>query len=203
MTSSARFSARIVAAAIASVLALGACGESSSQRPTGGEHLVVAAAPDGWTAHDQGAIELSTPASWTPFTPDAAEGAASTGSTSYGVRAPSAADGSGSGAFTVLSSKPKEDAAHASTTARRIALTTLGALDPVEEELSWPRAKAAAYLTYHAKLPMPSGPDVTFRYEVLVLDLAGGSQAVVTVVGPVSGYDGSDLHAVLATTTIA
>jgi len=203
MASPARVIVRFAAAAIAAVLVLGACGASSSERPTGGEHLVVASAPEGWTSHDLGAIKLSTPASLTPFTPDAAEGAASTGSTSYGVRAPSAADGSGSGAFTVLSSKPKEDAAHASTTARRIALTTLGALDPVEEELSWPGAKAAAYLTYHAKLPMPSGPDVTFRYEVLVLDLAGGSQAVVTVVGPVSGYDGSDLHAVLATTTIA
>ena len=61
---------------------------------------------------------------------------------------------------------------------------------------------AAAYLQYEADLPMPSGDDVRFRYETLTLDLPDGSQSIVTVVGPVSRYEESGQHEVLASVTV-
>ena len=56
--------------------------------------------------------------------------------------------------------------------------------------------------SYETDLPMPSGDDVRFRYEILTLDLSDGSQAIVTVVGPVARYDETGQHAVLASVTV-
>ncbi|QTE29967.1 hypothetical protein [Pengzhenrongella sicca] len=182
------------------VLTLTGCGGSEPEA-SGSANLAPADAPDGWTAREQGAIQVSAPEDWAEFEPEAAEDAESTGATSYGLKAPVAADGSGTGVFTIIATEPANDAAKATSVARGVGESTLGATDVVEEELEWPGAEAAAYLSYEAELPMPSGDDVVFRYEFLILDLADGSQAIVNVVGPAAGYDEAGVHDVLASTT--
>ncbi|MCL3859926.1 hypothetical protein [Actinotalea sp. K2] len=183
-------------------LALGGCG-STADEATGGENLSPAQAPDGWTPHTQGSVELHAPADWEAFDTGAPADGAVADATSFGLQAPTPEDGAGSGAFTVVTDSPQDGAVAVAGSARRTAESTLGATDVVEEEISWPGAESAAYLAYTADLPMPDGENVIFQYEFLALDLPDGGQAVVNVVGPAEGYADQAMHAVLASVTVA
>jgi len=189
-------------AMLVAVLALAGCGGSAAQE-SGSANLAPTKAPDGWTARAQGPVQVFAPTEWAEFDTSAPADAASTGATAYGLKAPVAADGSGTGVFTIAATKPKNDAAEATSVARGIGESTLGATKVIEEQLEWPGADAAAYLSYEAALPMPSGDDVVFRYEFLTLDLPNGSQAIVNVVGPLAGYDDAGAHGVLASATVS
>lgn len=112
-------------AVLVAVLGLAGCGGSAADEP-GSSNLTPAEAPDGWTAHTQGSVQVYAPTEWAEFDAGAPDDAGSTGSTAYGLKAPVAADGSGTGVFTIAATEPKNDAADATSVARGIGESTLG-----------------------------------------------------------------------------
>lgn len=178
---------------------LAGCSSSS-----GGETdavLTPSPAPSGWDAQELAGVKLATPTDWEPYETEPPAGGGDD-ATAAGMKMPLGPDGAGGSVYVVTSSSPAHDAMASSSNSRAVGEATLGAEDVVEEELTWPGADAAAYLRYEASLPMPSGDDVRFRYETLTLDLPDGSQSIVTVVGPVSRYEESGQHDVLASVTV-
>ena len=163
--------------------------------------LTPATAPSGWDAQELAGVQLATPTDWEPYEADPPEGGGDD-VTAAGMKMPLGPDGAGGSVYVVTSGSPTRDAKASSANSRAVGEATLGAKDVVEEDLDWPGADAAAYLRYEADLPMPSGDDVTFRYETLTLDLPDGSQSIVTVVGPASRYEETGQHEILASVTV-
>jgi hypothetical protein len=194
---------RLIAARAAVVVGafalLAGCSSPSGDEADG--VLTPSPAPSGWDAQELGAVRLSTPSDWEPYEtePPTDSGEDVTAS---GLKMPLGDDGAGGAVYVVTTGDPTRDAKASIANSRSVGEATLGAEDFVEEELTWPGADAAAYLQYEADLPMPSGDDVRFRYETLTLDLPDGSQAIVTVVGPVSRYEETGQHDVLASVTV-
>lgn len=164
--------------------------------------LTPATAPSGWDAQELAGVRLATPTDWEPYEAEPSAGDDDGEVTAAGMKMPLGPDGAGGSVYVVTSGSPTRDAKASSANSRAVGEATLGAKDVVEEDLDWPGADAAAYLRYEADLPMPSGDDVTFRYETLTLDLPDGSQSIVTVVGPASRYEETGQHEILASVTV-
>jgi len=186
-----------VAVLVGAFALLAACTSSSGDGTD--SVLTPSPAPSGWTAQELAGVQLATPTDWEPYETDPPEG---DDVTAAGLKMPLGPDGAGGSVYVVTSGSPTRDAKASSANSRTVGEATLGAEDVVEEQLTWPGADAAAYLRYEADLPMPSGDDVRFRYETLTLDLPDGSQSIVTVVGPVSRYEETGQHDVLASVTV-
>jgi hypothetical protein len=189
------------AAVLAGALAvLAACSSSGGGSDEPGADLAPTAAPSGWTSHDLGPVTMSSPTDWVSYDPDAPS---EPGTAAYGLKSPLAADDAGTGGVYVLTAaQPERDAAESTSNSRTVAEATQGAEDIVEQTLTWPGAEAAGFLSYESEMPADAGATERYRFELLTLDLSGGDQVFVTVVGPAATFEDDGKHSVLASVTV-
>lgn len=184
---------RRILAVLLAPLALAACG--TSEDGSGDAPLVPAAAPDGWTSHAMGPVDLSAPGEWEEFATEPGEAA----DEAYALRAQG--DGPGTGVHTSVTSERRRDAEAAIANLKDVGSAGVEARDVEEAVLSWPGAENAGWIGYEATVRI-GADDVDMRYEYLVVDLEDSSQAIVAVVAPAEDFDESGAHDVLASVTV-
>lgn len=180
------------------LLVLVACGSSDMEMSVPDNQVIKPAEGDkSWETTDVIGVEISVPADWEksgPTSPglDAEQFMFQTTKNSFGTR--------GGVQLTTLPTL-KDSAKNLVRTIEAQVVATVGATQFTSEQIVWPGAKDAWYITYVTHLqnddkfaPHPA--------EVLVVDLAGGGQSQVTVTALDEDFEPQRMHEILQTLTI-
>jgi hypothetical protein len=191
--------------AIAGLALLAACGSGSDadadapKEVPADQVLQPTKADASWTAHVVGVVTLSTPETWEAGDPtDPGQGGKAE---QVLIQTPVNTFGTRGGAQVAVLEKRKKPAADLVATIESTSRATIGATDFTSEEIVWPGADDAWLLEYVAQVPH-DGKTAPHPTQVLLLDLADGGQAQITVSALADSPDEELLSPVLESVTV-
>lgn len=196
MTDKSHRVARLVLAVAAGAVAVGAC--SSNEVPED-QVIIPQSAPSGWEVSTFEGVSVATPGGWEESTGQDAEYEATT----YSLQTERNDFGTRGGVQVAMLDAPQGTAEEAVDATETGYQANFGVSDVEKEQVEWPGAEAGWFLSFVADgVPNDDGQRAPHQVQLLVLDLAGGSQVQATVTALADEFDELRMNGVLPTVTL-